>query len=113
MKSGETNITHSASTRDVLCFSHLRWNFVFQRPQHLMTRFAAERRVFFFEEPMFDASAPWLETYRDGGVSVAVPHLPAAQPDAARRAALRSLLLDLMATQQIDRPLCWYYTPMA
>jgi UDP-galactopyranose mutase len=26
--------------RTLVCFSHLRWNFVFQRPQHLMSRFA-------------------------------------------------------------------------
>ena len=36
---------------DLICFSHLRWGFVFQRPQHLMARFAKHRRVFFFEEP--------------------------------------------------------------
>ena len=35
----------------LVCFSHLRWNFVFQRPQHLMSRFAADRRVIFWEEP--------------------------------------------------------------
>ncbi len=38
---------------DVFCFSHLRWDFVFQRPQHLMTRFARNGRVFFIEEPTF------------------------------------------------------------
>ena len=40
---------------DLICLSHLRWNFVFQRPQHLMSRFARDRRVFFVEEPVFDA----------------------------------------------------------
>ena len=32
----------------LICFSHLRWDFVFQRPQHLMTRFAASRRVIYW-----------------------------------------------------------------
>ena len=36
----------------LICFSHLRWDFVFQRPQHLMTRFARDRRVIFWEEPI-------------------------------------------------------------
>jgi hypothetical protein len=49
------------STYDVICFSHLRWDFVFQRPQHLMTRFARTHRVFFIEEPVFDAGTPSLE----------------------------------------------------
>src|SRR6185503_1618342 len=35
----------------LVCFSHLRWNFVFQRPQHLMSRFAHEMTVIFWEEP--------------------------------------------------------------
>ena len=64
--------------QDVVCFSHLRWNFVFQRPQHLMTRCAADSRVFFFEEPLVDADTPHLEVRQDRGVFVAVPHLPPA-----------------------------------
>ena len=35
---------------DVVCLSHLRWDFVWQRPQHLVSRCARSRRVFFFEE---------------------------------------------------------------
>src|ERR1043165_1057676 len=38
---------------DVICLSHLRWDFVYQRPQHLLSRCARERRVFFFEEPIY------------------------------------------------------------
>src|SRR5262245_21187406 len=49
---------------DLNCFSHLRWDFVFQRPQHLLSRCARERRVFFVEEPIIDRSAPKLEITR-------------------------------------------------
>ena len=46
-------------TMTLLCFSHLRWNFVFQRPQHLMSRFAREMNVIFWEEPVeIDAHLP-------------------------------------------------------
>ncbi|WP_232373236.1 hypothetical protein [Pinibacter aurantiacus] len=38
---------------DIICFSHLRWNFVFQRPQHLLGRMAKQYRVFYIEEPVF------------------------------------------------------------
>jgi hypothetical protein len=38
---------------DLICFSHLRWNFVYQRPQHLLSRFANYTRVFYYEEPVF------------------------------------------------------------
>ncbi|HEX3129087.1 MAG TPA: hypothetical protein VH394_17270, partial [Thermoanaerobaculia bacterium] len=51
------------SRPDLVCLSHLRWDFVYQRPQHLMSRFARDRRVFFFEEPIWEAegSEPCLE----------------------------------------------------
>src|ERR1041385_21634 len=51
---------------DLICFSHLRWDFVYQRPQHLLSRFATDRRVFYVEEPIFTSSEPKLEfTRRD------------------------------------------------
>ncbi len=30
---------------DVACFSHLRWDFIYQRPQHLLRRFAVDSGV--------------------------------------------------------------------
>ena len=46
----------------LLCLSHLRWGFVYQRPQHLMSRFARDYQVLFLEEPLFsDRSDAWLE----------------------------------------------------
>ena len=63
---------------DLICFSHLRWNFVFQRPQHLLSRIAAERRVFFVEEPLYEGEQATLEVRREPtGVTVVVPRLPA------------------------------------
>jgi hypothetical protein len=98
---------------DLLCFSHLRWNFVYQRPQHLMTRFARDRRVFFIEEPIEDSIEPRLEVTIDEGVTVVVPHLPAGS-DAASGAQLQQILLaNLFREHQIVHPILWYYTPMA
>src|SRR4051794_24988571 len=45
---------------DLICLSHLRWDFVLQRPQHLMSRFARNRRVFFFEEAVFEDVEPHI-----------------------------------------------------
>jgi UDP-galactopyranose mutase len=102
------------SEYDLICLSHLRWNFVFQRPQHLMTRCARERRVFFFEEPIFDASGgATLQLEQDGGVTVATPHLPPGMPEAEAIAAQRHLLDGLIADRQITTYVVWYYTPMA
>lgn len=105
----------NARQRDTLiCFSHLRWDFVFQRPQHLMIRFARERRVIFWEEPMPAPAgeAPRLETRvcPQSGVVVATPLIPEGLAE-ARDLVLRRLLDDLLATAQ-GSLLRWYYTPM-
>jgi len=71
---------------DVLCLSHLRWGFVFQRPNHLMSRFARSRRVFFVEEPVFDAPAPTLDVHlTPEGVRVVVPVCREAPAPTSRR----------------------------
>src|SRR5438105_3819415 len=99
---------------DLLCFSHLRWEFVFQRPQHLMSRFARERQVFYFEEAVRDAAEPRLEL-RDTahGVRLAVPHLPAGYDEAESEAALARMIDDLIEAEELQRLVTWYQTPMA
>ena len=78
-----------------------------------MTRFAKERRVFFFEEPIFDAAAPELRTSREQGVYVCVPHLPSDLTRSAVTTELRRLLYEMQIKFKIDHPVMWYYTPMA
>ena len=107
------NPAAETNSRDLICLSHLRWDFVFQRPQQLMTRCARNRRVFFFEEPIFDAVHSELRISRERGVYVCVPHLSRDLSHAATIAELRNLLFGLQATSKIERPVMWYYTPMA
>lgn len=103
-----------SSDYDLLCFSHLRWNFVFQRPQHLLTRCARERSVLFIEEPVFGASAPHLEIQRHpDGVDIAVPQLPHGL-SAEEVFMWQRQLIDRLMTQRGRKPfVSWYYTPMA
>ena len=78
-----------------------------------MTRFATERRVFFFEEPIFDTDRTELRTTRDQNVHVCVPHLRSGLTHAEVTAELRRLLVELHTSFKINRPVLWYYTPMA
>ena len=77
----------------LICFSHLRWNFVFQRPQHLMSRFARSGRVVYWEEP--ETANPGCEpaigvrTCAESGVVVVTPSLPETLSAAEREAALK------------------------
>ena len=100
----------------IVCFSHLRWDFVFQRPQHLMTRFARTRTVVVFEEPVPAQSGMAmgvdLRRCAASGVVVATPRLPEGLDGACRTAVLRQLLDEVLAGQSIEHPVLWYYTPM-
>lgn len=99
----------------LLCLSHLRWDFVFQRPQHLLTRAAKDFDVIFLEEPIYcDEPAARLEVgERAGGIRVAQPMLPhgTSHEDAITQ---QRLIVDTFATDAEGAPLIlWYYTPMA
>ena len=110
----ELQTSRGSSHEDVVCLSHLRWDFVFQRPQHLMTRCARERRVFFVEEPTLAAGPPRLAvTDVRPGVRVLVPHLSPGLAEEDGRAAQRALLTSFFAEQGLRNYIFWYYTPMA
>jgi UDP-galactopyranose mutase len=97
-----------------MCFCHLRWNFVFQRPQHLMTRCARERRVFFFEEPVcLPGITPRVNINTTLGVVNIVPELPTELSAAEQVLAQRELVDQVMQEYQITDCILWYYTPMA
>lgn len=99
---------------DLICLSHLRWNFVFQRPQHLMTRYARTRRVYFFEEPILaDVAEPQLRIEAHDGVSVVVPHVPLSYSPTQCQNAQRAILDQLISSQRIKQFVLWYYTPLA
>jgi UDP-galactopyranose mutase len=98
---------------DVVCLSHLRWAFVWQRPQHLLSRCAHNRRVFYVEEPILHDAAASLEERDEGGVTVAVPHLPRNLPPEQAVALQRSMIADLLARHGVERYALWFYTPMA
>ncbi|MDB4931863.1 MAG: hypothetical protein JWM10_4347 [Myxococcaceae bacterium] len=99
---------------DLVVLSHLRWGFVYQRPNHLMARAARERRVFFLEEPVFDDGPARIETAQVAdSLVVGTPHLPVGTGPAEAEAAQRELLRDFLAARGVERPVLWFYTPMA
>jgi hypothetical protein len=100
----------------LIVFSHLRWSFVHQRPQHLMSRLARHYTVYFFEEPVPCSSGPRLEIENPvPGVYVCRPHVPTAAAGFHddHIPVLRTLLEDLVAERALDRAVLWFYSPMA
>ncbi|GLC24323.1 glycosyltransferase [Roseisolibacter agri] len=100
--------------------SHLRWDFVWQRPQQLLSRFATSSPILFVEEPVWadDLATPTLElTTPMRGVTRAIPRLPSALRGDEAIVATRTLLLQAMArggplAGQFTAPVQWFYTPM-
>jgi UDP-galactopyranose mutase len=101
----------------LIVFSHLRWNFVYQRPQHLLSRLAARRRVFFIEEPVFDDGAPahWERSAPESNVYVCRPRTPLRTPgfNDEQASSLRALVNQLVRDERLDEYALWLYTPMA
>ncbi len=100
---------------DLVCLSHLRWDFVYQRPQHLLSRFARYTRLFFVEEPYFDdPQEAWLDiSPREDGVQVVVPHLRNGLSPEQVEQEQRRLLDQFFADQNLQQYIFWYYTPMS
>ena len=99
----------------IVVFSHLRWDFVFQRPQHLLTRLARHYRIVIVEEPMHDPQGPSrLErSSPQANITVCRPRTPLDVPGFHddQIALVAPLLADLLPAG--TRPIVWFYTPMA
>lgn len=98
----------------LVCFSHLRWSFVYQRPQHLLSRMARHTQVHFFEEPrLTDQAYAWLDVRTtDEGLRVVTPCLPAggtAERDEERQRSLLDAYLEGVEPSELG---LWYYSPM-
>jgi hypothetical protein len=98
----------------LIVFCHLRWDFVFQRPQHLMTRLAEHYRILFVEEPVYDEGEAHLQK------AAVAPNITVCRPHTGIQApgfhddqipTLQALLADLVP--EGERPVVWFYTPMA
>ena len=109
--------THPLPRNDLVVYSHLRWGFVFQRPQHLMSRLAARGwRVQFIEEPVFTDGPARLEVHSPlPGVTVVVPHTQVAAPGFHddQIAVLQPLLTRHLQARRALGDVAWLCTPMA
>lgn len=103
--------------QDVICFSHLRWNFVFQRPQHLLTRWARETRVFYIEEPIcgkYDSN--FLKTVYANSrekLTVITPYVREGMSELEINVYLEESVDQIIKWYNIKDYMLWYLTPMA
>jgi UDP-galactopyranose mutase len=112
MPLGPKGFTMPAPT--IVVFCHLRWDFVFQRPQHLLTRLARHFNIIVVEEPVRHEGGDYLKQTRVAdNITICQPHTACAEWGFhdAQIAHVRPLLADLVPEDV--RPIVWFYTPMA
>ena len=99
----------------LIVFSHLRWGFVYQRPQHLLSRLADRWQILFVEEPVHTEAPARLEVREEDGVSVLVPHspVPACGFHDDQIGVIQTLLDAYLTAHSLTVDTAWLYTPMA
>ena len=114
---GELADTSASSMKfDLVCFSHHRWDSVYKESDNLFSHVAKERRVFFFEEAVFEEGTPMrldVEEKPDG-VKVVIPRLPAGlRSEIALVAVLKEMTRQLFISEDIRLYVAWYDTAEA
>ena len=103
------------SQADLIVFSHLAWNFVYQRPQHLLSRLAEHYRVIFIEEPGLAEQPHWKYQAVNDNVVVAQARTPGLTHGYSEEQLeiIGPMLAELKRHQQIGQHMVWFYTPLA
>src|SRR5438477_1076847 len=105
----------------IITLSHLRWDFVYQRPQHVLARLAARHPVIFIEEPVFTPPSDgvqqpkWHFSKPAPNVLVCRPHTPSPAPGFCEEQMpyLKTLMQELVRQEDLNEYVLWFYTPMA
>lgn len=101
---------------DLICLSHIKWNFVYQRPQHLLNRFAINNRVFVIEEPVYEAKSDYYEICQPNpkaNLWVIQLYVSKCSSKEKTNHVLKALLDSFIYSNHVEKYILWYYSPMA
>ena len=121
MKNVDLFGAHPSAEFSFIVHSHLRWDFVWQRPQQILSRLAQHHPILFVEEPIFgDFAGSSLDiSYPHANVIRVVPYLDnnyAPDYDRAARMVLVMLREQLKTNATLAnlfrKRVQWFYTPM-
>lgn len=96
----------SKSGYNMVVFCHLRWGFVYQRPQHLISRMAKNYKVLFVEEPIpFETE----EEENEYNLEIINNNLHVLTPKVRSIAGIKEILKPLLHNSRIE--IGWFYSP--
>ena len=87
---------------DLVVFCHLRWDFVYQRPQHIISRLSEDYKVLFVEEP-------WKSSDPGHSLKIISPNLHIFRPNISIMDELTEALSEVLRSSEI--PMAWFYSP--
>ena len=101
----EIDLLNSDATQyyDMIVFCHLRWQFVYQRPQHIISRFASSMKVLFIEEPIYENAGE-----NSGNLMVISKTLHVLQPHVKDIESIADILPNYVKNKTI--PVGWFYS---
>lgn len=102
----KTDLYNSESPQyyDMVVFCHLRWQFVYQRPQHIIGRFSSEMKILFIEEPIGDENSK----DNSGNLLTVTKTLHVLQPYVKDIASIAAILPNYIKNKTI--PIGWFYS---
>lgn len=96
------NDTAYNNNYDMIVFCHLRWDFVYQRPQHLISRMAKNMKILLVEEP-------WHREHEEGSrLTVINENLSILQPNVASIEEITSILPEYV--KDMKAATGWFYS---
>jgi len=104
----ETNVFSKNNTPsqnyDMIVFCHLRWQFVYQRPQHLISRMSKNMKVLFIEEPLHYT----IEEENTADLQIISNNLHILQPKVKDIQSIAKILPQFIKNNNIS--IGWFYS---
>lgn len=88
---------------DMIVFCHLRWQFVYQRPQHIISRMAETMKILLIEEPLYDASV-----HNSGNLIIVNEMLHVLQPNVKDIGAIAGIIPSFVKNKNVA--VGWFYS---
>lgn len=87
---------------DMVVLCHLRWQFVYQRPQHIISRLSSTMKILFIEEPLPQ------HTDKSGNLIVVNEMLHVLQPNVKNIESIAEILPEFIKNKTV--PVGWFYS---